>query len=223
MQSRLHEDLLAVNHELATLKERLEDRAARDPLTTIWNRGAIVELLSRELARSRRDRRPLAVVLADIDHFKVVNDTHGHTIGDAVIREVACRLGAGLRSAEVLGRYGGEEFLAVLYPCGRHDAEIVMERLRRQVASRPVQTAAGPIETTVSLGAAVSATPLDAYRIVDAADKALYRAKRLGRNRSELADLEGSVTGASDAGLLLGPIDPMDGSSRRRRERSRTG
>jgi diguanylate cyclase (GGDEF)-like protein len=187
-KSRLYEDLLAANGQLKALRDQLEYRADHDSLTAIWNRGAIVDLLFREVSRSRRESQPLAVALADIDHFKVVNDTHGHAIGDAVLREVADRLRAGLRSAEVVGRYGGEEFMIVLYPCGPHDARVVMERLRGQVASCPIQTPVGPIPTTISMGAAVTDGSLHSDWIVEAADRALYRAKQLGRNRVEVVD-----------------------------------
>jgi diguanylate cyclase len=90
--------------------------------------------------------------------------------------------------------------MVVLYPCGAHDAGAVMERLRRQIAGRPIQTPAGPIPTTISVGAAVADGHMDPHEIVDAADKALYRAKQSGRNRVELAALEGSVAGRSEAG-----------------------
>jgi diguanylate cyclase (GGDEF)-like protein len=188
-KSRLYEDLLAANRQLEAMKDHFEYQAAHDPLTAIWNRGAIVDLLVREVSRSQRESRPLAVALADIDHFKAINDTHGHTIGDAVLREIADRLGAGVRSAEVVGRYGGDEFLIVLYPCVPREARAVMERLRRHVASRPVHTRVGAIPTTVSLGAAVADGETDPDWIVQAADRALYRAKQLGRNRVEVADL----------------------------------
>jgi len=186
-KSRLYESLLAANRELEHARSELEYRAAHDPLTAIWNRGAIVDLLSREVARSRRESRPLSVLLIDVDHFKVVNDAHGHAVGDVVLREVADRLEAGLRSAEVVGRYGGDEFMIVLYPCGARDAGIVAERLRRQVASRPVRTQAGPIAATISLGVAVADGQLARNQIVEAADEALYRAKQSGRNRFALA------------------------------------
>ena len=203
-KSRLYERALATNRELEILRNRLEYRVAHDSLTEIWNRGAIVNLLFRELARSRRESQPLAVLMADIDHFKAVNDTHGHTIGDTVLREVAGRLGAGLRSAEVVGRYGGEEFMAVLYPCGMHEAGAVMERLRHQIAGRPIQTPAGPIATTISVGAAVADGHMDPRQIVEAADKALYRAKQSGRNRVELAAPEASPAGDNAFGRSAG-------------------
>jgi diguanylate cyclase (GGDEF)-like protein len=185
-KSRLYEDLLAANRRLETLASGLEYHAAHDTLTTIWNRGAIMNLLGREQARARREGRSLAVLLADIDHFKRVNDTHGHAVGDAVLHEVARRLESGLRSAEVVGRYGGDEFMVVLYPCRRENATVVMERLRRQVAARPVSTTAGAIPTTISVGAAVAEAPLDPDQIIEAADQALYSAKQGGRNRVEL-------------------------------------
>jgi diguanylate cyclase (GGDEF)-like protein len=213
-KSRLYEGLLAANRELETLRDRLEYRAAHDALTTIWNRGAIVDLLSREVARSRREGRPLAVALADIDHFKKVNDTHGHAVGDTVLCAVAERLAAGLRAAEVVGRYGGEEFMVVLYPCSQRDAAVVMERLRLQVASRPIPTPVGAIPTTISIGVVVTDGGLEPGQIVEAADQALYRAKRLGRNRVELAGCDGADLASGLAQLPFSSAAPRSASKR---------
>jgi diguanylate cyclase (GGDEF)-like protein len=183
MQSRLHEDLLAVNHELATLKERLEDRAARDPLTTIWNRGAIVELLSRELARSRRDRRPLAVVLADIDHFKVVNDTYGHLAGDYVLKQLAVEIKRRIRREDILARYGGEEFAIVLPELDNPNAVHFAEKIRRIAAEAKFRFDETDIPVTVSVGVTTMEPSVhEAAAFIKRADEALYRAKSNGRN-----------------------------------------
>ena len=206
-KSRLYEDLLAANKKLETLTSALEYHAAHDALTTIWNRSAIENLLARELGRSRREGRPLAVLLADVDHFKGINDTHGHAIGDVVLHEVARRLETGLRSAEIVGRYGGDEFLSVLYPCRVEDAKVVMERLRRQIAARPVSSPAGPIPITISVGAAVVEGQGDPDEIIEAADKALYRAKQAGRNRVHLI-AAGNRTRAT--GTPPGPLPACD-------------
>lgn len=186
-KGRIYENLLAATRDLEAQKDDLEYRAAHDHLTTIWNRGAIVDLLQREVARSHRERRPLSVLLVDVDHLKEINDRHGHAAGDAVLLEVAERLEAGLRSAEVVGRYGGDEFMIVLYPCGAKDAEVVTSRLRRSVASSPIHTPVGPIDATISLGVAVANGHPVPDRIVEAADEALYRAKHSGRNCHVLA------------------------------------
>lgn len=199
-KSRLYESLLEANRQLEAMRTDLGYRAAHDPLTTAWNRGAIEDLLIREVARSRREARPVCVLMVDVDNFKAINDTHGHAVGDVVLRKVAERLEAGLRSAEVVGRYGGDEFLIALYPCNMGEAEIVGARLRRQIAAHPVQTPAGPIAVTISLGVAVADGCLAPDRIVEAADDALYRAKRSGRNRTAFAGAATSTPTSRTAG-----------------------
>jgi two-component system, cell cycle response regulator len=92
-------------------------RASHNPLTSLFNRGVIMERLGREISRSRRERAPIAILLCDVDHFKSVNDTHGHLIGDVVLRDAARRLLFSVRSYDYLGRYGGEEFLIILNNC----------------------------------------------------------------------------------------------------------
>jgi len=184
---------LGTGRRIVSLQERLHEMATRDPLTGLWNRGAVVALLERELPRAAREGRPLAVVLADVDHFKAVNDTHGHQAGDAVLREVARRLAGAVRPYDAAGRYGGEEFLAVLPGCGPEEAAALGERLRKAVSAGPVSAGAASVRVTASLGVAVwdgdVGTP---GALLRAADEALYRAKRGGRDRVEMA--EGPVT-----------------------------
>ena len=171
---------------IVTLQERLRTDARMDALTGVLNRGAVIEILSREIAHAARDDAPLSVILADLDGFKQVNDTHGHPVGDAVLRHVAGLLGAPLRAYDVLGRYGGEEFLLVLPGCGTAGALELAERVRHSVADAPVSTSAGPVSMTVSLGVA-SRQPatMRSEDLILAADEALYCAKRGGRNRVE--------------------------------------
>ena len=191
-KSRLYQRVLEVNRSLLDAKSELEHQATHDVLTNLWNRGAILEVLDKELSRSRRESRPLSVVMADIDRFKQLNDTHGHQAGDAVLSEVAHRLRSSLRTSEWVGRYGGEEFLIVVYPCDENQALRVMERLRRRVGSRAIDAGGDNIGTTISLGAAVGPNRgrIDADTFLRVADQALYRAKKAGRNRSEVQKIE---------------------------------
>jgi len=189
-RSRLYEDLLHMTEDLRKTKEALEHEASRDSLTDLWNRRAILDLLTRELARSSREERSIAAVMIDIDHFKNINDRIGHLAGDQVLLEVTRRIGSTLRSADVFGRIGGEEFLIILSPCDPKTALEVMERARRACAASPVRIEEREFEVTVSLGAAVAAGgDVDLTTILKAADDALYRAKNAGRNRSEVVEL----------------------------------
>lgn len=185
-KSRLYQDLLMATEKLQEAKVALEHQATRDSLTELWNRRSVLDLLKREMARASREERPLAAVMVDIDHFKRINDEVGHLVGDEVLRELTRRVGSCLRSADILGRLGGEEFLIVLYPGDEQTARDVMERARQACAARPVKTETGELVVTVSLGAAVveHVNGLDIPTILRTADSALYRAKNEGRNRS---------------------------------------
>jgi two-component system cell cycle response regulator len=175
---------LRAGRRIVELHEALRIQATHDALTGTWNRGAIQEILQRESARSSRDDMPIGVVMADLDNFKRLNDTHGHLAGDAVLREVTRRMGAALRPYDALGRYGGEEFLIILPGCDRSSSVSAAERMRHDVAETPVATSVGSIPITASLGAMSAQGPgLDAENLIAIADQALYRAKREGKNR----------------------------------------
>ncbi len=190
-KSLLLEDLAASNRKLLDAQQALQHQAAHDTLTSLWNRRGIVDVLGMELARADREGSKLALLVIDIDHFKQVNDAHGHAVGDEVLCEVARRLQEGLRSTEVLGRYGGDEFIAVLRPCTVATATRVSERLRALVDSTLIPTRAGLIPLTVTVGAMVSSADqvFDPDGLIEVADHALYRAKRAGRNRTEITEL----------------------------------
>jgi two-component system cell cycle response regulator len=170
----------------ARLSQRLQEMSNRDGLTRQLNHRAIYERLTEELERARRYRYPLSVILCDMDHFKEVNDTYGHLTGDAVLREGAAVLRSSLRAGDVLGRYGGEEFLAVLPQVDLEAARIAAERLRQGLTGLPVQLPAGPqVRITASFGVA-SLDELGASAtsdlLVSLADRRLYEAKAAGRN-----------------------------------------
>ena len=191
----------AIAVENARLFEEVRAQATTDSLTGLFTRRHFFLLADREFARARREYRRLSVVMLDVDHFKRVNDTYGHSVGDQVLVETARRLQRGVRETDILGRYGGEEFCVVLVDSGavcdgeRPDFTIA-ERLRRLVADTPFETSAGPIPVTISLGLAANCaarlgqpaltTPIDARALLARADEALYRAKRSGRNRVEV-------------------------------------
>src|SRR5580658_1748661 len=153
---RVGQRILQLEDRLVEARETMRFKASHDPLTSLFNRGIIVDLLSRELSRTRREKGSTVVMLGDLDHFKSVNDGYGHVIGDEVLREVARRLLASVRSYDFVGRYGGEEFLIVLNNCDSLQALVRAEQVRNGVASHPVQTTRGPLSITMSLGVLAS-------------------------------------------------------------------
>jgi diguanylate cyclase (GGDEF)-like protein len=155
-----------------------------DALTGTYNKRYFVEFLDREMARCARYGRPLSLVMFDIDHFKKINDQHGHLTGDYVLREIARRLLSRIRREELLARYGGEEFAAVLPETGKDGAMEFGEQLRQIVAREPFEFEGDKLPVTISVGVAVlEGQPLDAQSFIKVADENLYRAKRGGRNR----------------------------------------
>jgi diguanylate cyclase (GGDEF)-like protein len=183
--------IMTLQAELIEAREALRVQAMHDPLTGIWNRRAILDVLGNELARSRREGLSVAVAIADIDHFKRINDTYGHLVGDTALCEAASRMRAQLRPYDVIGRYGGEEFLVVLPGCTSQDAFKLAERLRIGMSQEPIEIPGGTIEVMCSLGVAASdmIVALEPAALIQAADSALYRAKAGGRNRVELATI----------------------------------
>jgi eukaryotic-like serine/threonine-protein kinase len=171
----------------ALLFQQAQELATRDGLTGLLNRRHFHEIGDRQLRADVRAGRPIAAMMIDIDHFKSINDTHGHPVGDDVIRAIATRLATQLRDADLIGRYGGEEFAVLLAgPADPGATATAAERLRAAVADTPVPTAAGPLPVTVSIGFLHHPTPPDAMTLpaaLEHADQALYEAKRTGRNR----------------------------------------
>lgn len=186
---RVGSRILQLQKDLLVTQERLHHEASHDALTLISNRRSILQRLDEELARSRRESRPTAVILVDVDNFKQLNDTLGHQAGDVALREVASRLKKTLRSYDVVGRYGGEEFLVLAQNCGEQDALVLGERLRESVAGVPIDLAGAKLYVTISVGVATCGndglvpTP---DLLLSRADEALYSAKNRGRNRVQL-------------------------------------
>jgi diguanylate cyclase (GGDEF)-like protein len=188
--------ILDLQAALIHAKDDLQFAAAHDALTGLWNRGAILDLLNREVSRRQRTKEPLGVIMADIDYFKKINDTHGHLVGDEVLREVTRRLGVGVRPYDAVGRYGGEEFLVVFPGCIAANLVVGAERLRHCIADEPVETSAGQIRVTLSLGLASvegQQETSDCKALLRDADEALYTAKARGRNRVETAPASRAV------------------------------
>jgi two-component system, cell cycle response regulator len=183
--------ILELQGELVKAHTELQFEAAHDRMTGLWNRGAIIDLLHRETRRIVRIGEPLGVMMADVDHFKRINDSYGHQIGDAVLREVAHRLLESVRNYDYVGRYGGEEFLIILTACVPADLVATSERMRTYVSEKPVETEAGSIPVTISIGLATQhaagSEVATGDELVRAADSALYVAKVNGRNRVEHA------------------------------------
>ena len=181
---RTGERILHLEGRLVEAREMMRFKATHDALTSIWNRGVIMDLLGRELMRSQRESGCTIVLLGDVDHFKSVNDTHGHLVGDEVLQEIARRLLLSIRSYDFVGRYGGEEFLLVLNNCKPQFAEARAEDIRKIVSSRPIQTLAGPLNITMSFGLLLSdvwgVRPVE--ELLHEVDAALYAAKAAGRN-----------------------------------------
>ncbi|HKE20069.1 MAG TPA: diguanylate cyclase [Kofleriaceae bacterium] len=181
-------ELVTEKRELAEARDALVVRATRDALTGLWNRSAALECLTEEFARAQRNGTPLAVVVADFDHFKAVNDTFGHQAGDAVLREVARRLSAGVRPGDLIGRYGGEELILILPGLGVAAASERLAILHRSVSEAPVAYESLAIPVTLSCGVALHEQGVASPQaLVRQADRALYRAKANGRNRIEFA------------------------------------
>lgn len=161
----------------------LHFQATHDGLTGVWNRKAICDLLHRESDIARRAHKQVGIIMLDADHFKWINDTHGHPAGDAVLLELTKRIQLAVRSYDLTGRYGGEEFLIVLPECSDEEVELCAQRVRASVAGQPIETGGARLAVTVSLGTNVL-NPLvhTQQEALAAADRALYRAKHSGRN-----------------------------------------
>jgi len=181
--------ILRLQGALLRKEEELRFEASHDRLTSLWNRGAILDFMDREVARAKRSEGSIGVLMVDIDHFKSVNDSFGHLAGDAVLKQVAQRLPMAVRSYDWVGRYGGEEFLVIISNCSPDTVAICAERLRAGVAAEPMHFDGKDLPVTVSVGAAMATSAYEpAFAdLLQVADDSLYRAKANGRNRVEFA------------------------------------
>jgi diguanylate cyclase (GGDEF)-like protein len=193
-QQQLAESLALSKHQLDTISallDTLQHQALRDPLTGLFNRRYLDEFFALELARAQRDSTPIGLAMIDLDHFKQLNDTHGHSVGDDALKGVAAYLLGELRTTDAVFRVGGEEFLVVLPRTQPREAVEKLQQLCRQFAEFEIDTRGGPLRLTMSVGLAhypVHASGLD--DLIQEADTQLYRAKKSGRNRVTALCLE---------------------------------
>jgi two-component system cell cycle response regulator len=181
--------VIELQEQLVKARESLRFEAMHDSLTGLLNRGAVLEQLTKELVRASRRGAPVSVLMGDLDHFKSINDSHGHAAGDAVLRETSRRLKAGVRAYDSVGRLGGEEFIAVLPECDAKTGLSVAQRLCRALADTPTMNGGVAISQSISIGVASTDQfgSARADELIRAADCALYRAKHAGRSRALLA------------------------------------
>jgi len=184
-------ELLAGQGAIALENSRLfgevQQLAITDPLTQLFNRRRFFELGEQEFDRSQRYGRPLSVIILDIDHFKRVNDTYGHYVGDQVLQQLAEICSRNIRAIDILARYGGEEFVIVTPETAADEAAVTCERLRTEVAREAFPTTRGPIPITISLGVVDLSHPCRSLEeLLDRSDQALYHSKENGRNRTSI-------------------------------------
>jgi diguanylate cyclase (GGDEF)-like protein len=160
----------------------LRTQLQQDALTGASSRTSLLAELEGAINRSAKTGQPLCVIMADLDHFKNVNDTYGHLVGDKVLAEIGGRIRAALREFDLVGRYGGEEFVVMLENTSRHTAQQVAERIRQRIAGEPINTGSQRIDLTISQGLAVRVDGDDLQRLLTRADDAMYQAKSAGRN-----------------------------------------
>ncbi|AEU36512.1 diguanylate cyclase [Granulicella mallensis] len=193
--------ILQLEDTLVEAREAMHFRATHDGLTQLWNRSAVLALLQKAIERSMNGGNAISILLCDIDHFKQINDGHGHPVGDEVLEQFALRLKNGVRATDWVGRYGGEEFLLVLNDCKAAHLWARAEHIRTIIAQEPFATKAGFLNVSTSIGAITFdglASSMSLESMVKQADTALYRAKSLGRNRVQLVDQPLVLTKSQD-------------------------
>ena len=181
-------DLWNAQSQLVGKLDTARRQALLDPLTRVWNRRGGIEMLEMVLQESSSSREQFAVCLVDIDHFKEINDEHGHGTGDQALRKIAASITASVRPEDVVSRHGGDEFLVILRDATPSVCKLVAERICGRIEETRVRTDDGSVAVTVSLGVAVSdpGETLSAEQFVERADKALYQTKRQGRNAATI-------------------------------------
>jgi diguanylate cyclase (GGDEF)-like protein len=182
--------------DLEKTKVQLNYFATIDPLTNTFNRRYFLELSERKIKRTQASNGHASFLLFDIDHFKKINDEHGHIIGDQVLHGIAQVCMKNLRPDDILGRFGGEEFVILLPETKLEDARNIAERLRLLIEETPIETEIGPINTTISIGVAIKekTTAISIDQLLSRADRAMYRAKQAGRNRVIIWDERNLLT-----------------------------
>ena len=191
LSDRLQKTLITANdslEKLAAAREALQHQATHDSMTDAMNRGAIVDALERELGRSSRSETKVAVLMIDLDHFKEINDRFGHHAGDVAIIEACRRMQQSVRAHDLVGRYGGEEFLAVIPESDYPIALQVAERLRKEVSAKPIMWQSNEITATVTIGVALSRPGDTSQQLLRRADVALYSGKLISRDTIQVAD-----------------------------------
>lgn len=176
--------------ELALYEKRMIEMNTRDPLTGAFNRRHLDARMKEETERALRYERPLSLVMVDADHFKLINDRWGHTVGDGVLKTLSSRLNALVRNVDCFARFGGEEFCCLLPETPLTDAAILAERFRGEIDATPFEAERESIRVTISLGVAQLTKGDDAQSFLSRADQALYQAKHSGRNCVKLQDLQ---------------------------------
>lgn len=195
---QLEEDLKAQREELARANQQLHEMATRDPVTGLSNRRNMLSILEYERERVGRSESEFTLVLADIDHFKRVNDTHGHDCGDHVLEEIGTLLNAALRQQDQVARWGGEEFLILLPDTDEAGAEVVTEKLRANLEEHVVEWNESQIQLTMTFGIASCAGTGPIHHCLKRADQALYYGKETGRNRSVLFSRDVAADGPTE-------------------------
>ncbi len=186
-QVKLESMVAERTRELAAANEELRRLATTDPLTGLPNRRHFLTIGTSEIERSQRYGHPLVACMIDVDHFKEINDAHGHAAGDAVLVDIVRRIGAQLRTGDVFARLAGDEFVVLLVETDIDTASVVAQRLREAVAAGPVSCAASPIEASISIGAAILGDQETLDELLIRADRALLKAKGM-RNKVEIAE-----------------------------------
>jgi len=176
---------LKTGKRIIDLQRQLQEQASRDNLTGAWNRKRMFRILDKEINRAQREDLPMAIIMIDIDKFKAVNDSHGHRIGDLVLKEIAIILKNNLRNYDEICRYGGDELLIILPNCNSAKTKIIAERLRKNVLKHKITTDADSVNITLSLGGASTenySSDVTSEALILASDEALLEAKNKGRN-----------------------------------------
>jgi diguanylate cyclase (GGDEF)-like protein len=193
--ARLMDELKRVNAELSQANMQLVEISKKDDLTEVYNRRFMMETLNYEILRSRRYRLPLSFAIFDLDHFKKVNDTHGHTTGDLVLKQFADIIKDRIRSTDIFGRYGGEEFAIILVGTTLGPAMVLCEELREIVSGSSFGNEHAPLGITTSAGVASLNGDMDKEALIEIADRSLYMAKEEGRDRVVAVELRGIEAG----------------------------